>query len=176
MILPDLLAEGLHLVLCGTAPSRVSALAGAYYANPRNRFWRTLHAVGLTPTRLRPEQYPALLDYGIGLTDLCKTEFGNDAELSPNAFDVAGFTAKMMRWRPAAIAFDSKTAARAFFGTKIDYGRQPAGLDGIPIYVLPSPSGQAVRYWDPGPWREIGDFVRERRRAAAAKPVTPPPR
>lgn len=160
MILPDVLAPGLDLVLCGTAPSRISAAQGAYYANPSNRFWPTLHAVGLTPRRLAPAEYERVLEYGVGLTDLNKTEFGCDHDLSPGSYDVAGFTAKMRACRPTAIAFDSKNAARAFFraGT-VPYGRQAATLDGILVFVVPSPSGLARRFFDLGPWQELGDFV-----------------
>ena len=50
-LVPDLLAPGLDLVLCGTAPSPASFKARAYYANPGNAFWPTLHAVGLTQNR-----------------------------------------------------------------------------------------------------------------------------
>ena len=45
-LVPDLLAPGLDLVFCGTAPSPASFKARAYYANPGNAFWATLHAVG----------------------------------------------------------------------------------------------------------------------------------
>src|SRR5277367_4280040 len=50
-LVPDLLAPGLDLVFCGTAPSPASYKARAYYANPGNAFWTTLNAVGLTPER-----------------------------------------------------------------------------------------------------------------------------
>ena len=53
-ILPDLLAPGMRVVFCGTAPGTASARAGAYYAGPGNRFWATLHEVGLTPILLAP--------------------------------------------------------------------------------------------------------------------------
>ena len=81
-LVPDLLAPGLDLVFCGTAPSPASFKARAYYANPGNAFWATLHAVGLTPERFTPQRYPELLAWGIGLTDLNKTEYGSDHELS----------------------------------------------------------------------------------------------
>lgn len=168
MILPDLLVPGLDLVLCGTAPGRASARAGAYYAGPGNLFWPTLHRVGLTPVRLRPEQYPELVGYGIGLTDLCKTESGSDAELSRGCFDVPGFKAKVARVRPAAIAFDSKTAARAFFARHtVAYGRQAETLAGAALFVVPSPSGRARSFWDLRPWEELAAFVRARRGATA---------
>lgn len=60
-LVPDLLAPGLDLVFCGTAPSPASYEARAYYANPGNAFWATLHAVGLTPEHFTPQRYPELL-------------------------------------------------------------------------------------------------------------------
>ena len=59
-ILPDLLQPGLDLVFCGTAAGRRSAEEGAYYAHPGNLFWRTLHAVALTPRLFAPAEYPLL--------------------------------------------------------------------------------------------------------------------
>ncbi|HZX85575.1 MAG TPA: mismatch-specific DNA-glycosylase, partial [Reyranella sp.] len=115
-LVPDLLAPGLDLVFCGTAPSPASFKARAYYANPGNAFWPTLHAVGLTPERLSPQRYPELLTLGIGLTDLNKTEYGSDHELSPDAMDAAALHAKLRRFRPAAVAFTSKHAASLALG------------------------------------------------------------
>lgn len=164
MILPDILAPGLHLVLCGTAPSRASKEAGAYYAKPGNAFWPTLHAVGLTPRRVAPADYACVTEYGLGLTDLNKTEFGVDSELSRDAYDVEGFKAKMRAFRPAAIALDSKNAAKAFLGTAaVAYGRQAEDFEGMALFVLPSPSGLARRFFTLDPWREAAAFVRARR-------------
>lgn len=161
MIVPDVLAPGLALVLCGTAPSRASKEAQAYYAHPGNIFWKTLFEVGLTPSLLRPQEYPKVLDFGIGLTDLNKTEWGADAELSLACFDVGSFAAKMRRHRPAVIAFDSKFAGCKFFGRRtLGYGLQDETLDGIPLFVVPSPSGRARMYFDIGPWRELARLVR----------------
>jgi len=168
MIIPDLLEEGLALVLCGTAPSRASKEAGAYYAHPGNIFWKTLHAVGLTPHRLAPEHYPALIGFGIGLTDLNKIEWGADSDLSRSGFDVPSFTTKMRRFRPGLIAFDSKHAAANYFGRKtISYGLQAESLDGIPLLVVPSTSGRARGYFDIAPWHDLADRVRALRLRAA---------
>jgi double-stranded uracil-DNA glycosylase len=100
-LVPDLLAPGLDLVFCGTAPSPASFKARAYYANPGNAFWPTLHAVGLTPERLAPARYPELLTLGIGLTDLNKTEYGSDHELSPHAMDAAARPSRSTRPWPS---------------------------------------------------------------------------
>ena len=98
-LIPDLLAPGLDLVFCGTAPSPASYKARAYYANPGNAFWPTLHAVGLTRERLAPQRYRELLAWGLGLTDLNKTEVGSDHELTPAAMDAASLHAKLRAWR-----------------------------------------------------------------------------
>lgn len=162
--IPDLLAPGLDLVFCGTAPSHASFAARAYYANPGNAFWPTLHAVGLTPERLAPQRFPELLGLGIGLTDLDKTEVGSDHELTPEALDAKALHAKLRRFRPAAIAFTSKHAASLALGVRSPaYGRQPDLLEGAVAFVLASPSGRARSFWTIEPWRVAAAFVMERR-------------
>ena len=164
-LVPDLLAPGLDLVFCGTAPSPASFKARAYYANPGNAFWATLFAVGLTPERLPPQRYPELLGHGIGLTDLNKTEYGSDHELTPGAMDAASLHAKLRTFRPAAIAFTSKNAASLALGIKVPgYGRQVELLEGAVAFVLASPSGRARSFWTLAPWKEAATFVLDRRR------------
>ena len=121
-LLPDLLGPDLKLVFCGTAPSKASAAAKAYYAKPGNKFWPTLHAVGITPTRFAPQEYPALLALGIGLTDLCKVHAGVDSELPDGAFDRTALTRKLRKYQPKIVAFTSKNAAQSYFGHAVDYG------------------------------------------------------
>ena len=163
-LVPDLLAPGLDLVFCGTAPSPASFKARAYYANPGNAFWATLHAVGLTPERLAPQRYPELLAWRIGLTDLNKTEYGSDHELSAAAMDAESLHAKLRKYRPAAIAFTSKNAAALALGVKsLSYGRQAGLLEGAVPFVLASPSGRARSFWTIEPWRAVAAFVMERR-------------
>ena len=163
-LIPDLLAPGLDLVFCGTAPSPASFKARAYYANPGNAFWPTLQAVGLTPERLAPQRYPELLTLGLGLTDLNKTEVGSDHELTPEAMDAGSLHAKLRRFRPAAIAFTSKHAAALALGVKAPaYGRHAELLEGAVAFVLASPSGRARSFWTLAPWKEAAAFVAERR-------------
>ena len=117
-VLPDLLAPGLKLVIVGTAAGRASALKGCYYAGPGNRFWRTLHEVGLTPIELRPDEYARLIDYGIGLTDLAKGAFGADADLKPADFDRIRLRSVIKTTAPYAVAFNGKNATAQFFGVR----------------------------------------------------------
>lgn len=159
---PDLLADGLQLVFCGTALGRISAERRAYYANPGNFFWRTLHQVGLTPQRFAPEEYARLLPLGIGLTDLCKAHFGNDNELPADGLDTAALRKKLLHYQPAVLAFTSKAGASAFLGRptgRIALGFQPESVGRTRLYVLPSPSGQARIYWDIAPWQALADAL-----------------
>ena len=160
---PDLLAHNLNVVFCGTALGRISAERKAYYANPGNFFWRTLHATGLTPERIAPQDYARLLDYGIGLTDLSKGHFGNDAELPPDALDTEALRQKILTFRPRILAFTSKTGAATFLGKPtgaVPLGAQPETVGETQIYALPSPSGQARIFWDQSVWQALADAVR----------------
>jgi double-stranded uracil-DNA glycosylase len=163
-LVPDLLASGLRLVFCGTAPSRASAAARAYYAKPGNRFWPALHRAGITPRQFAPGEYSQLLTLGIGLTDLCKHHSGTDEELPHDAFDVPTFHGKINHYQPAWVAFTSKNAARAALGRAVEYGVQPEKLGGTRVYVLCSPSGLATRFWQEDVWLELGRIMRKKAR------------
>lgn len=157
---PDVLKPDLGVVFCGTALGRVSAQKRAYYAHPGNLFWRTLHEVGLTPERIVPQDYERVLEMGIGLTDLSKSYFGNDADLPTDAFDVEALREKVRLYRPRLLAFTSKTAASAFLARPtglLPLGEQRDIFEGTRLFVLPSPSGQARRFWDIRPWQAVAD-------------------
>ncbi len=161
-IVPDVLAPGLRLVFCGTAPSKASAAARAYYAKPGNRFWPALQAAGFTPRRFDPAEFAKLAELGFGLTDLCKGHAGNDDELPRGALEAGVLREKIERYRPAVMAFTSKNAAKAFLGRQVGYGWQPERVGRTRLFVLPSPSGQATRFWDERPWRELAAAVKKR--------------
>jgi TDG/mug DNA glycosylase family protein len=158
-VLADLLAPGLKAVFCGTQAGAVSARRGAYYAGPGNRFWPTLHEIGLTPVRLAPEQYASLLDYGIGLTDVAKKTFGADTLLRRAHVDLA-FLEKIERYAPRLLAFNGKKAASLALkmpGPMLRYGKQDRMIGKTELHILPSSSGAASGFWDARPWH---DFAR----------------
>ncbi len=160
--LPDQLQPHLRLVFVGTAAGQQSADLGHYYAHPGNRFWRTLHEVGITPRRYQPREFPALLSLGIGFTDICKLGSGMDHRALAFPIDIPAFREKMRRYRPSTIAFTSKKAASLFYGrpTKaIALGRQASQQDFPDIFVLASPSGAASRTWSVQPWQELADSI-----------------
>lgn len=159
-ILPDILDHGLAVVFCGSAAGSASARAGAYYAGPGNRFWPTLHAIGLTPRPFDAQEFRAVLPLGIGLTDLAKTVSGADSELPGSGDDGPGLRRKIERLQPAWLAFVGKRPARAFLGRPVEYGSQDERIGPTRIYVLPSPSGAARRWWDEGRWFELAALVK----------------
>src|ERR1700761_7837746 len=119
-VLPDVLAPGPRVVFCGYAPGTASARAGAHYAGPGNRFWITLHEVGLTPVLLRPAEFTRLPEFGIGLTDVSKTASGSDREVGRRGFDPERLSAAIGAAGPAHLAFNGKNAARGALGRPVD--------------------------------------------------------
>lgn len=159
-VLPDVLAQGLRVLFCGTAAGTRSAREGAYYAHPGNYFWRTLFEIGLTPRKLSPHEFPRVPEFGIGLTDLAKLHFGADHELPRDAFDAASLRRKLARHRPRIVAFTSKNAAFGCFDRVLPYGEQQDRIAASRVFVLPSPSGQARKFWDIEPWRDLAKAVK----------------
>lgn len=154
-ILPDVLEPDLDIVFCGTAAGAASARRGAYYAGPGNAFWPTLHKVGLTPCALRPEDYRRLTRWRMGFTDLAKTISGSDSVLSKVHFDAARLRDLALMYRPRILAFTSKRAAEEFLAHPVDYGVLPETIGTTRLFVLPSPSGAARRYWNEDHWRAL---------------------
>ena len=162
-ILPDRLRPGLDLVFCGTAAGRQSALQQAYYAHPQNRFWTTLHMVGLTPRLYAPHEYELLWELGIGLTDIAKHVYGMDHQLPPDALGGAAAAALRRRIRaasPRLLAFTSLNAGRKVMGARAVAGEQPDRLEQTRGFILPSPSPLAANHWDIAPWRALAKAVK----------------
>ncbi len=159
-VLPDVLEPGLKVVFCGTAASSVSAQRDAYYAGPGNKFWKTLHAVGLTPSLLRPEEYPTLPRYGIGLTDLAKYTSGPDLNLNSSDYAVAPFEEKIRMLSPKVLCFNGKKVAKTFLGTGyVEFGVLGEQIGETRLFVAPSTSGAASGHWNISYWRELAELA-----------------
>jgi double-stranded uracil-DNA glycosylase len=156
---PDVLAAGLRVVFCGINPGRVSAAAGAHFANPRNDFWRLLHAARFTPRLLAPQEQYEAPRYGIGLTNAAFRTTKGSGDLRRADFE--GSAARLERLardlRPGWIAFVGKEAYRGAFGERPELGVQNRVLAGTRLFVLPStsPANAAV------PWEERLRWFRE---------------
>ena len=164
--LPDVLASGLRVVFCGINPGRVSAAAGAHFANPRNDFWRLLHAAGFTPRLLGPDDQFEALSYGIGITNAAHRTTPGSGDLRRG--DFAGSAERLERLalelRPSWIGFVGKEAYRGAFGVRAPLGVQEHVLGATRLFVLPStsPANAAV------PWDERLRWFSELARLSAA--------
>jgi TDG/mug DNA glycosylase family protein len=161
-VLPDLLQSGLKIVFCGTAAGTTSARRGHYYAHPQNKFWPTLHAIGLTPRRLDPSEFPLLAGWGVGLTDIAKTVSGMDKELPPGSLGrlaCDALHANILSHQPAILAFTSLTAGRRFLRREAGFGEQSETIGATRLWLLPSPSPAANWNWREHErwWRAAGE-------------------
>ena len=158
-----MLAPGLSAIFCGINPGRVSAAAGAHFANPRNDFWRLLHAAGFTPRLLEPSEQRSLHGYGLGITNAAYRTTPGSGDL--RRADFAGAAARLERiaveLRPGAIGFVGKEAYRGAFGERPELGPQKRRLSETRLFVLPStsPANAAV------PWDERLRWFRAFRRS-----------
>jgi TDG/mug DNA glycosylase family protein len=118
---PDLVGPGLRLVFVGINPGLRTAATQIHFGNPANRFRPALVGAGILPP-------PA--DGVPGMTD---------AELVEGAARLEVFAAER---RPRVVAVLGVTAYRtAFRQPRATLGRQPDGLGGAALWVLPNPSG-----------------------------------
>jgi TDG/mug DNA glycosylase family protein len=156
---PDVLAPDLRIAFVGINPGRVSAAARAHFANPRNDFWRLLHAARLTSRLYEPQEQFALLEEGVGVTNAAYRTTAGSGDLRRS--DFAGSAERLERiareLRPGWLAFVGKEAYRGAFGPRPELGVQERTLGETRLFVLPStsPANAAV------PWAERLRWFRE---------------
>ena len=149
---PDVLGPDLAVVFCGINPGLHSDARAAHFANPRNDFWRLLHAAGFTPRLLDPSEQHETLRYGIGITNAANRTTRGSSDLRRG--DFLGSAERLERLArelaPRAIGFVGKEAYRGPFGGRPQHGLQEARLGDTLLFVLPStsPANAAV------PWEE----------------------
>lgn len=146
---PDVIAPGLDVLFCGINPGLYTAAVGHHFARPGNRFWPTLHAAGITPRLLRPDEQSELLTWGYGITNVADRATATAAELSTAELIAGGeaLARKVALHRPRILAVLGVTAYRTAFGVpKAVLGRQDARLGETVVWVLPNPSGLNAHY------------------------------
>jgi TDG/mug DNA glycosylase family protein len=168
---PDVLARGLRVLFCGINPGRVSAAARAHFANPRNDFWRLLHAAGFTPRPLDPSEQHRLPDHGLGVTNaaLRTTRGSGDLRRADFADAVDRLERLAQELQPAWIGFVGKEAYRGTFGERAGLGVQQRTLGTTRLFVLPStsPANAAV------PWEERLRWFAELAGRSSGLPLRP---
>jgi TDG/mug DNA glycosylase family protein len=142
--LRDILAANLRVVFCGINPGLSSAKLGHHFANPGNRFWRTIHLAGFTSERISPEHGEMILAYRYGLTTAVERPTSRADELARDEFEHAAsrLSTKIAHYAPEYVAFLGKPAFAAIFGKRsVSWGKQVELLGGAKTWVLPNPSG-----------------------------------
>jgi len=155
-MVPDLVAPGLPVLLCGINPSLMSAAIGHHFGNPANRLWSVLHLAGFTPRKLHPTESGELLGYGVGVTNLVARATATATELTADEVraGVGPLCGLVDLYEPEYVAFLGLTSYRTAFGRpKAEVGPQPEPLGPSRVWLLPNPSGLNAHY-------QLPDLVR----------------
>ncbi|MGI8808206.1 MAG: methyltransferase domain-containing protein [Acidimicrobiales bacterium] len=139
--LPDTVAPGLRVLVCGLNPSVAAADAGYGFAGPTNRFWRAAVASSLVTAPCDP--LGCLRHDDVGMTDLVKRATPNAAVLAAEEYRAgADRVRRLVEWlRPGVVLFVGLAGWRAAVDRKATAGLQPQPFGGAPAYVMPSTSG-----------------------------------
>jgi double-stranded uracil-DNA glycosylase len=165
MILQDLIKPNLDIIFCGTAVGNTSADEKLYYAKSGNEFYSILFKIGLTQKKINPSEYKTLLYYNIGLTDIAKDVSGNDNQLNDEDFNRENFIEKIKKFNPKFVCFNGKKAAAVFLYNnpkktkQVSYGLLNNTIGTTKLFVAPSTSGNAKKYWDENIWFSLKNEI-----------------
>lgn len=157
----DVIVPDLRVLFCGINPGLYTAAIGHHFGRPGNRFWTVLHAAGFTDRVLSPFEERALLDLGLGITNIVNKATRVAEELTPEDLRAGARTLerKVLRYRPRALAVLGLGAYRiAFARPKAGAGRQPETIGATAVWVLPNPSGRTASYQMPAFTRLFGEL------------------
>jgi TDG/mug DNA glycosylase family protein len=141
----DIVRPGLTVLFVGINPGVRSAETGHHFAGHSNRFWKLLHAAGLTPRQLKPEEDELLLSFGYGITNIVPRPTKAAAEISRDEYRRGRelIREKIALLRPRVACFVGIGVYREYSGRKdADFGLQGiAVVPGVTDFVVPNPSG-----------------------------------
>jgi TDG/mug DNA glycosylase family protein len=159
--LRDRIAPGVKVLFVGINPGVRSALTGHHFAGYSNRFWKLLYESGLVPEPIGYEDDGRLGEWGYGITNLVARPTPGIDSLRPGEY-VSGWRAlerKIRRHKPAVVALIGVTLYRAIVpflvaehlaarssAARVGLGRQPIGIGGATLFVLPNPSGRNANF------------------------------
>lgn len=148
--LPDTVGPGTRLLFVGFNPGLRSVAVQAPFSLRSNRFWPTLYRAGILDRVVDASQglddadRAYIIARGVGLTSLVRRATARADELSPAEL-VAGareLERRVAATPPRVVAILGITAYRIAFGVKSALpGEQSARIAGVPVWVVPNPSG-----------------------------------
>ena len=127
-----------------------SAEVGHHFAGYTNRFWRLMADAGFLPPGTGFANDRDLPDYGLGITNLVGRPTPGVSDLQPEDF-VRGrrtFLGKIRKRRPQTIAAVGLMVFREMVQTRraLQCGLQDEKIEGIPVFVVPNPSGRNAHF------------------------------
>jgi TDG/mug DNA glycosylase family protein len=137
------------VLFSGINPGLVSAWTGHHFARNGNRFWPALHRSGFTPRQLRPDEQDALLELGLGITNVAPRATARADELTVEEVVAGGAVLwdKVLSFEPRWLAVVGVTAYRTAFGApRAAVGPQEERIGDTRVWVLPNPSGLNAHY------------------------------
>lgn len=139
--IPDTVAPGMKMLVCGLNPGKVSADLGVNFAHAGNRFWPAALAAGLLSADREPDH--ALLHSRVGFTDLAKRTTTKADEINGAEFrSGAARVERLLRWlQPEIFVMVGLTGWRHGIDRKANSGWQPEPFGGCPVYLMPNTSG-----------------------------------
>lgn len=143
--LPDTVAPGMAVLVCGLNPSLYAADRGVGFARRSNRFWRCAVEAGLVSRPFDPLH--ALLHRGLGMTDLVKRATTRSSEVTAAEYrDGLARVERLVAWlEPRVVCFVGLEGWRAAVDRRAEPGLQDRRIGGRPAYVMPSTSGLNAR-------------------------------
>lgn len=152
--LSDRIQPGVKILFVGINPGLRSAQMGHHFAGPSNRFWKLLYESRLVTEPLTYQEDERLPEWGLGLTNIVGRPSRGIDSLSPQEYrgGMAVLTRKVRRYRPRIVALLGITIYRTMYGaelslpTRIPLGPTSSNIAGVPIFLLPNPSGRNAHY------------------------------
>lgn len=176
--LPDYIRPDLTVLFVGINPGLRSAQVGHHFAGHSNRFWELLYESGLVTDQLTYQDDWRLPEWGLGLTNIISRSSAGIDVLRPHEYRAGGVRLrnKVARFRPKIIALLGVTIFRMIFpiqappSSRLSLGFQTARLIGVPVFLLPNPSGRNAHY----SYRRMLTTFQALRRAALQERVRRP--
>ena len=151
--LSDYLQPGLRILFVGINPGLRSAAVGHHFAGHSNRFWKLLFESRLVDKPLTYREDWRLPQWGLGLTNIIsRTSAGIDTlDQAEYRSGLVALERKIRRYQPRTIALLGVTIFRVLFpqeggSSAFEPGPTKARLAGVPVFLLPNPSGRNAHY------------------------------
>jgi double-stranded uracil-DNA glycosylase len=143
--LSDIVAPNLRALFVGINPGLRSAALGHNFAGKGNPFWRLLYAAQLIDQPLTFAEERQLLDYRLGITNICARPSRSASELGRDelAAGARSLERRVRRYKPRAVVLVGLTIYQQIFGREATpgAGAKPQRFGGAPLFVVPNPSG-----------------------------------